>query len=425
MKRPKTLSAAFVRTVNQPGRYGDGRGGFGLSLLVKPMANGRLSKSWSQRLRRDGRPYNIGIRSYPLVSLSEARAKALRNARDNAQGRDLRGDGIPTFRQAADAVIRLHRESWRGTKSECQWRQSLERHAFPVIGDKRVDEITTSHVLGALVPIWTEKHETAKRVHQRIGVVMRWAIAQGHRLDDPAHAATAVLPRNGNTRPVHHAALPHAEVGDALKRVRASGAPSATLCLEFLILTAARSGEARGATWDEIDSESATWTIPGARMKAGYSHKIPLSGRALAILAEVRALSDGPIWCFLLVGRARLLTAGRSAEPSKMQGSTGTTVHGLRSSFRDWCADTGQPREIAEAALAHIVGGVEGAYFRSDLFETAAGAYGRIGALRFGLISPATPSAILVNRHTQESARTNYARGSRPLIPDVFCARNA
>ena len=368
MKRPKTLSAAFVRTVNQPGRYGDGRGGFGLSLLVKPMANGRLSKSWSQRLRRDGRPYNIGIRSYPLVSLSEARAKALRNARDNAQGRDLRGDGIPTFRQAADAVIRFHRESWRGTKSECQWRQSLERHAFPVIGDKRVDAITTSHVLGALVPIWTEKHETAKRVHQRIGVVMRWAIAQGHRLDDPAHAATAVLPRNGNTRPVHHAALPHAEVGDALKRVRASGAPSATLCLEFLILTAARSGEARGATWDEIDSESATWTIPGARMKAGYPHKIPLSGRALAILAEARALSDGPL-LFPSSRQGKLVdgrTLGRTLQGA---GIEGTTVHGLRSSFRDWCADTGQPREIAEAALAHIVGGVEGAYFRSDLLE--------------------------------------------------------
>ena len=197
----------------------------------------------------------------------------LRNARANAQGRDLRGDGIPTFRQAADAVIRLHRESWRGSKSERQWRQSLERHAFQVIGDKRVDEITTSHVLGALVPIWTEKHETARRVHQRISVVMRWAIAQGHRQDDPAHAATAVLPRNGNSRPGHHAALPHAEVGDALKRIRESRASiAAKLCVEWAILTAARSGEARGARWSEIDMENRLWVIPGGRMKAHQEH---------------------------------------------------------------------------------------------------------------------------------------------------------
>ena len=214
MKRPKTLSAAFVRTVNQPGRYGDGRGSFGLSLLVKPTLNGRLSKSWSQRLRQDGKPFNVGLGRYPLVTLSEARLKALRNARDNAQGRDLRGDGIPTFRQAADAVIRLHRESWRGSKSECQWRQSLERHAFPILGDKRVDDVSTADVLAILVPHWHDKHETMRRVHQRIAIVMRWSVAQGHRLDDPAHTATAVLPRNGNSRPGHHAALPHAEVGD-------------------------------------------------------------------------------------------------------------------------------------------------------------------------------------------------------------------
>ena len=368
MKRPKTLSAAFVKTINQPGRYGDGRGSFGLSLLLKATRNGRLAKSWSQRLRQDGKPFNVGLGRYPLVTLSEARLKALRNARDNAQGRDLRGDGIPTFRQAADAVIRLHRESWRGSKSERQWRQSLERHAFPILGDKRVDDVSTADVLAILVPHWHDKHETMRRVHQRIAIVMRWSVAQGHRLDDPAHTATAVLPRNGNSRPGHHAALPHAEVGDALKRVRASGAPSATLCLEFLILTAARSGEARGATWDEIDSKSATWTIPGARMKAGYSHKIPLSGRALAILAEARALSDGPL-LFPSSRQGKLVdgrTLGRTLQGA---GIEGTTVHGLRSSFRDWCADTGQPREIAEAALAHIVGGVEGAYFRSDLFE--------------------------------------------------------
>ena len=261
MKRPKTLSAAFVKTINQPGRFGDGRGGFGLSLLVKGTANGRISKSWSQRLRRDGEPYNIGIGKFPLVNLSEARLKALKNARDNAAGRSLRGDGIPTFAEALDAVIRLHRDSWRGSKTESEWRQSLAIHAFPKIGDRPVDAITTGDVLGVLAPIWTDKPETARRVLQRVSVVMRWAIARGHRSDDPAHAATAVLPRNGTGTTKHHAAMGHAQVGDAIKRIRALGASSATLCLEFLVHTAARSGEARGARWSEIDMDAATVSI--------------------------------------------------------------------------------------------------------------------------------------------------------------------
>ena len=226
MRRPRTLSAAFVRTINQPGRYGDGRGGFGLSLLVKPTLNGQLSKSWSQRLRLDGKPFNVGLGRYPLVALSEARLKALKNARDNANGRALRGDGVPTFRQAADSVIRLHRDSWRGLRSERKWRQSLTLHAFPVIGDKRVDDISTADVLAVLVPHWHDKHETMRRVHQRIGAIIQWSVAQGHRQDDPAHAATAVLPRNGNGKPSHYAALPHAEIGDALKHPSHPPTPS-------------------------------------------------------------------------------------------------------------------------------------------------------------------------------------------------------
>ena len=327
MKRPKTLSAAFVKTINQPGRFGDGRGGFGLSLLVKPMANGRLSKSWSQRLRRDGRPFNIGIGSYPLVSLSEARAKALRNARDNAQGRDLRGDGIPTFRQALDAVIGLHRDSWRGSKTESEWRQSIAIHASPILGDKPVDAITTGDVLAVLAPIWSDRHETARRVLQRIGAVMKWSIAQGHRQDDPAHAAAAALPRNGTGQTAHHAALPHAEVGGAIRKVRASGTSAATLALEFLILTAARSGEVRGSTWREIDLESATWTVPGARMKAGVEHRVPLSDRALAVLAEARQRSSGGELVFPSTRQAKIIdgrSLGRVLEAAGIEGSTVT-----------------------------------------------------------------------------------------------------
>ena len=178
MKRPKTLSAAFVRTVNQPGRYGDGRGSFGLSLLLKATRYGRLAKSWSQRLRQGGKPFNVGLGRYPLVTLSEARLKALKNARDNAAGRSLRGDAIPTFSQAVDAVIALHLSSWRGSKTESEWRQSLAIHAFPMIGGKPVDAISTADILAVLAPIWSGKTETARRVLQRISIVLRWAIEQ-------------------------------------------------------------------------------------------------------------------------------------------------------------------------------------------------------------------------------------------------------
>ena len=367
MKRSKTLSAAFVKTINQPGRYGDGRGGFGLSLLVKPTLNGRTSKSWSQRLRQDGKPFNVGLGRYPLVNLSEARLKALKNARANAAGRSLRGDAIPTFSQALDAVIRLHRDSWRGSKTESEWRQSLAIHAFQMIGDKPVDEITTADILAVLAPIWSEKTETARRVLQRISIVLRWAIAQGHRTDDPTHAATAVLPRNGTGTTKHHAAMPHGQVGNAIKRIRASGASAATLALEFLILTAVRSGEARLATWDEIDMDAAVWTVRAERMKSGREHRIPLSNRALEILGEAETLSrgDGLIFPSSRGGPIHGRTLGRALEAA---GIEGTTIHGFRSSFRDWSAESGAPREVAEAALAHIVAGVEGAYFRSDLF---------------------------------------------------------
>ena len=368
MKRPTTLSAAFVKTVTEPGRYGDGRGSFGLSLLLKATRNGRLAKSWSQRLRRDGVPFNVGLGRYPLVTLSEARLKALKNARDNAAGRSLRGDAIPTFSQALDAVIRLHRDSWRGSKTESEWRQSLAIHAFPKIGDRPVDAISTADILAVLAPIWAAKPETARRVFQRIGVVLRWAIAQSHRTDDPTNTAVAVLPRNGHSKPEHHAALSHAEVGDALKRVKALGNSSATLALEFLILTAARSGEARGGRWDEIDLEAREWRIPANRMKAGRPHRVPLSDRALAILCEAETLSrgDGLIFPSSRGGPIHGRTLGRALEAA---GIEGVTVHGYRSSFRDWCAESGAPREAAEACLAHVVGGVEGAYFRSDLFE--------------------------------------------------------
>ena len=181
MKRPKKLSASFVRTVNRAGRYGDGRGGFGLSLLVKPTTTGRLSKTFSQRLRIHGRAVNVGLGAYPIVTLAEARKVALENRRAVSQGRDPRAGGVPTFAEATERVIAIHRPSWRSPRQEPEWRANLRLYIAPRIGDKRVDAITTADVMSVLLAddLWNRKRVTAKRVRQRIGAVMRWAIAQG------------------------------------------------------------------------------------------------------------------------------------------------------------------------------------------------------------------------------------------------------
>ena len=271
MTRPKTLSADFVRKVSAPGRYGDGRGGYGLSLLVKRRKNGRVVRYWQQRLRINAHPFNLGLGTYPIVTLAEARAAALANARAVHQGHDPRRQSrIPTFEQAAGTVHALHAPTWRSPKNAALWWSSVERFAFPVIGTTPIDRVTTGDVLRILTPIWTEKKETARKLRQRIGAVMQWAIAEGHRTDDPAGPAlTAALPKNGTTPKRHHRALPHGEVGDAIRKVQASRAAASTkLLFEYIVLTACRSGEAREATWDEVDLPGRVWTVPAGRMKA-------------------------------------------------------------------------------------------------------------------------------------------------------------
>ena len=276
MKRPKTLSASFVRTINQPGRYGDGRGSHGLSLLVKPMTNSRMSKTWSQRVLINGIPVNIGLGAYPLVSLAEARLKALEKRQALLKGRDPRGS-IPFFSQAAEEVIQIHAAGWKDRgKSEKQWRATLRDYVLPRIGHKRINDITTADVMAVLLPHWHEKTETMRRVKQRIGAIMKWAIAKEYRDDDPTMTLMAALPKNGTIR-THQKALPYAEVSSAIAKVRASGAYWATVaCFEFMTLTAVRSGEARLARWEEFDLETATWEIPGERMKAKRPHRVPL-----------------------------------------------------------------------------------------------------------------------------------------------------
>ncbi|MCY3845683.1 MAG: tyrosine-type recombinase/integrase [Acidobacteria bacterium] len=366
--RPKTLSAAFVRSVAQPGRYGDGRGGYGLSLLVKPMAStGRLSKTWAVRTRIAGRPANVGAGRYPVVSLSEARAKALEVARATAQGLDPRGARVPTFEEAVERVIELHEPTWKhGARSAGIWRSSLGTYAMPLLGRLSVADVTTAHVLSVLTPIWTAKPVTARRVRQRIGAVMKWGVAKRYRGDNPAGDAIAeALPKTNGAK-AHMRALPHAEVGAALHRIRESGAwPSTKLAIEFLTLTAARSGEVRLATWAEVDRDRALWRIPAERTKTGRLHRVPLSGRAVDVLREAARLADGSELVFPSAS-GRALSDNTLSKLLRELGLDGTP-HGMRSAFRSWCAETNQPRELAEAALAHVVRGVEGAYQRSDV----------------------------------------------------------
>ena len=366
--RTQRLTARFVETVTEPGRYGDGgRGSHGLILNVHRQATGRISRSWIQRIRINGRHTHLGLGAYPVVTLAGARATALANRRDVANGIDPRTGGVPTFAEALDAVLAVRRGAWRdGGKSERQWRASLRDHAGPLMR-KPLDAIGSDDVLKVLAPKWNTRRETMRRVKQRIGQVMQWGIAGGHVAVNPVDALGAALPTNGARR-VHHRALPHADVNGALLTVDASNAWWATkAAFRFITLTAARSGEVRGMTWDELDMDAAVWTVPGDRMKAGKPHRVPLSEQAMAVLAKAGTLRDGSGLCFPSQS-GRIMSDNTISKLLRELGIP-STVHGMRSSFRDWCAETGKSRELAEAALAHTVGGVEGAYFRSDVLD--------------------------------------------------------
>ena len=367
MAHKTPLSATFAKTVNEPGVYGEGRGGHGLHLRVYRRADGRLAKSWGQRIAIRGRITNLGLGTFPLVTLAEARRKALANRRETAQGRDPRGGGVPTFAEASEKVIALHAGGWKDPAMSARaWRATFRDYAAP-FASKPVSKVTSGDILEALAPVWNVKPSAAKTARQRIGAVLKWAIASGHRADNPAgEALTSALPRqNGINR--HHAALPHGEVAGALAKVRSaeSRGKAARLSFEFAALTACRSVEARGARWHEVDREARVWIIPAARMKAKRAHRIPLADAALDVLRQARNLGSG-IYVFPSPVKGRELSGPTLQKLARMCGGT---VHGLRTSFRTWCGDTGVAREVAEAALAHVVGGVEGAYNRTDLFE--------------------------------------------------------
>ena len=363
------LTVRKIETAKGPAKLVDEHG---LYLRVSP----RGAKMWIQRLTIRGRRTDNGIGHYPAMGLAEARTAAFERWKIAKAGGDPRVAGgkpaSPTFRDAADAVIAMHAPGWRGAKSGQVWRSSLETYVHPVIGDLPVAEVTPGHVMAVLEPIWNEKRETARRVKQRISAICRWAVAQGHRTDDPAGVVIdAALPRNGVERR-HLPALPYGDVAECIAKVRGNPgvSESSKLALEFLVLTAARSGEVRKATWDEIDLDGATWTVPAERMKANREHRVPLSKRALEVLAEAAELSDGSGLVFPGMRPGRPLSENTHAKLLRELGFDAVT-HGFRSSFRDYAAEqTHTPHAVMEAALAHVVRNkAEAAYARSDLFE--------------------------------------------------------
>jgi integrase len=261
------------------------------------------------------------------------------------------------------------RGGWANGKHVEQWINTLRHQAFPIIGDKAISEITPADVLAVLSPIWLSKPETARRVRQRIRVILEWARVAGHRDGiNPADAVGAGLPRQSRKRE-HFASVPYAEVPELVRRSRASsGSGMVRLAFEFLILTAARTGEAIGARWVEIDFETKTWTIPASRMKAKREHRVPLSPRCIEILHLAKALQ--PKSEFIFAGRHGEQLSNMALGMFLRRLGREETVHGFRSSFRDWAAESGFSHEVCEAALAHMLESkVERAYRRTDLFE--------------------------------------------------------
>jgi integrase len=379
-----TLTGADLRRAT-PGMWCDGGN---LWLQVTEAKNGGVNRSWVFRFTLAGKTRSMGLGSTDTIGLKEARERA-------RQCRQLLLDGIDpivhrdadraaklatsaktmTFEQAAHAYITAHRSRWRNEKHAQEWPTSLSNHVFPVLGKLDVREITTAHVVRSLEKVWVQANETGSRLRGRIEAILSWCGVAGFRdgnVPNPARYADHLeylLPKPKRAIE-HHAALAWREMPEFMTRLREINNSSAAPALEFLILTAARSGEACGAVWGEIDLDQATWTIPAEKMKAGREHRVPLSPRCMAILREAadRRVSDTAL---IFPGRDGAFSKAVFPHLLKKLGHQDITVHGFRSSFRDWCGEsTNFPREIAEAALAHVSGdATERAYARGDMLE--------------------------------------------------------
>ncbi len=373
------LSALMVKGVKEPGRYSDGGG------LYLRVAEGG-SKQWVFLSRAGGTQREAGLGSINAVPLARAREIAAGFRQAIAEGRDpiadrkaerLKRKTIPTFGEMADEVIASLKAGFRNEKHIAQWEMTLKEYAAP-IRDISIKDVTTEDVLRVLKPIWIEKRETASRLRGRIEKVLDAATAKGLRHDaNPARwkgHLEVLLPKEQKASRGHHAALPFSALPDLMERLRGVAGSSAK-ALEFTILTAARTGETIGATWSEINLTDNVWTVPGIRMKAGREHRVPLSDRAAAILKEMLPAGgkvDPAAYVFPGARTGKPLSnMSMTMAVRRLKIEPEPTVHGFRSSFRDWCGEaTAFPREVAEAALAHTIGDkAEQAYRRGDALE--------------------------------------------------------
>ena len=362
------LTATAMKASRKPGRYGDGDG---LFLVVSTSG----SASWVVRVQKAGRRRDIGIGSAKKVSLATAREKASVVRSQMEAGLDpvaerRKAEGIPTFREAAATVFAASQKTWRNGKHQWQWMRTLEMFAFPTIGDMRVSEITASQIHDVLAAIWLEKPETARRVRQRMGMVLDWAYSKGFReTEAPMRSISKGLPRQPRTT-AHHAAMPFADVPAFLMRLREKETWG-RLALEAAILTAARSGEIRCATWEEVDLEAGLWTIPAGRMKAGRPHVVPLSPACRRIFERAAGLRTAGAKYVFHGARLDKPMSDMTLMKVLRDMKAGCTAHGFRSSFRDWVSEsTNFPGDLAEAALAHAIGNkTEAAYRRGNLLD--------------------------------------------------------
>jgi integrase len=380
MRKGNRLSSVAVNAKKEPGYYADGNG-----LYLQVSQSG--SKSWILRYSLNKRAREMGLGSIFDWTLSEAREQArkyrqlLDGGLDPIAYRQAQRDSNiattmqrRTFEQCANEYHKLHAGSWKNLKHADQWINTLTSYAFPEFGDKDVSDVTKADILRAIEPIWATKTETASRLRQRIRAVLDWAAARDYRTGHDPHIWDQISRSLPKTKAVknakHFAACPYSEIHDTLQEIKDSGASlTVKLALEFIILNASRSGEVRLAQKSEIDFEGKRWIIPGERMKAGREHRVPLSDRSMEILKTVFALRPD----------ADLIFPNDKDKPYSDMTFTmlmrrrghDFTVHGFRSSFRDWAAEqTAFPREVCEAALAHVTkDATEAAYFRSDLFE--------------------------------------------------------
>jgi integrase len=375
------LKAVTVAKAKTPGLIADGGG---LYLRIGPTG----AKSWIFRYRRDGRLHDMGLGAAHTISLADAREKAHASRKLRLENIDpiearqagrveakLAAASAVTFRECAERYIEAHRAGWRNDRHADQWPSSLEAYAYPTLGDLPVQTIDVALVLKVLEPIWTARPETANRVRGRIESIIDWATARGYRRgENPARwrgHLENLLPRKSKLRTIqHHVALPYRDIASFLTELRQEKG-IAVRALEFAILTAARAGEFAGARWDEINMAERIWIVPARRMKAGKEHRVPLSHSAMAIIEEMAAIPQGE-YVFPGGKPNRAITTDAMRKLLRRMGFDNvTTVHGFRSTFRDWAAEqTNFPREVAEMALAHKIGdAVERAYRRGDLFQ--------------------------------------------------------